>query len=118
MKVTSSAFKDGEMIPKKYTADGENVSPPLKWNHGPNGVVQYVVVVEDPYKGGKLPQEHWIVFNIPASDNPELSENAAATMNLMQGTNYKGGVGFTRARIRQRVRPTRIISRCLRSTRS
>ncbi len=95
LRVTSTAFKDGEMIPKKYTADGENVSPPLKWNHGPDGVVQYVVVVEDPYKGGKVPEEHWIVFNIPASDHPELPENAAASMNLMQGTNNKGGIGYT-----------------------
>jgi len=94
LRVTSSAFKDGEMIPAKYTADGDDVSPPLKWNHGPDGVVQYVVVVEDPYKGGKLPAEHWIVFNIPVSDHPELPENAAASMNLMQGTNYKGGVGY------------------------
>ncbi|HZD91323.1 MAG TPA: YbhB/YbcL family Raf kinase inhibitor-like protein, partial [Pseudolabrys sp.] len=28
----SPAFRDGEPIPRKYTADGENVSPPLRWS--------------------------------------------------------------------------------------
>ena len=32
LKVTSPAFRDGEPIPVKYTADGDNVSPPISWS--------------------------------------------------------------------------------------
>ena len=35
IKITSSAFKEGEMIPAKYTCDGEDISPPLQWDSVP-----------------------------------------------------------------------------------
>ena len=37
IEITSPAFKEGEMIPAKYTCDGENVSPPLEWGVCPEG---------------------------------------------------------------------------------
>src|SRR5438309_824420 len=41
ISVESSAFADGGMIPVKYTADGENVSPPLAWSAGPRQTISY-----------------------------------------------------------------------------
>ena len=41
IKITSNAFKDGELIPSKYTCDGVNVSPDLKWNK-PNDKIKSV----------------------------------------------------------------------------
>ncbi|MEK7094502.1 MAG: hypothetical protein AAB886_00120 [Patescibacteria group bacterium] len=35
MKIHSSAFKEGEAIPSKYTCEGQNISPPLEWTGAP-----------------------------------------------------------------------------------
>src|SRR4051794_16770895 len=85
--VTSPAFRQGDPIPKKYTEDGENVSPPLRWSSGPTGTKGYVVIVEDPDAGKKKPALHWLVYHIPFGTN-ELPENASATGGLTQGKNY------------------------------
>jgi len=61
----SSAFADSERIPDKFTRDGENISPPLKWTGAPAGTKSFVLVVEDPdAPGGTF--HHWGLFNIPA----------------------------------------------------
>src|SRR6476620_3326731 len=87
ISVTSPAFRDGEPIPKKYTKDGENISPPLKRSSGPSGTTGYIVIVEDPDAVKKVPALHWLVYRIPCGTN-ELPENASASGNLVQGKNY------------------------------
>jgi Raf kinase inhibitor-like YbhB/YbcL family protein len=94
ISVRSPAFKEGQPIPRKYTEEGENVSPPLKWSNGPSGTTGYVVIVEDPDAGKKIPALHWLVYQLPASTT-ELPENASATAGLTQGKNYKGQIGYT-----------------------
>ena len=46
--VTSSAFKEGGMIPAKYTCDGQNISPPLKWQQAPQGTKSFALISDDP----------------------------------------------------------------------
>lgn len=48
LKVKSSAFQNGEMIPSEYTFDGKNISPDLSWKGAPPGVKSYAILVEDP----------------------------------------------------------------------
>ncbi len=67
-RVTSRVFKDGEMIPAHYTADGEDVSPPLDWADAPVGTKSFALICEDPDAPGAV-FTHWLVFNIPASIN-------------------------------------------------
>ena len=64
MKITSPAFNNGEPIPVKYTCDGPNISPPLKFSDIPKGTQSMVLMVEDPDAPAK-PWVHWLVFNIP-----------------------------------------------------
>ena len=45
--LTSSAFEDGGLIPKKYTCDGENISPPLKWDSIPTITKSIAIICED-----------------------------------------------------------------------
>ena len=45
MKVTSPAFKEGDMIPAKYTADGRDISPPLKIEELPAGTQSIVIII-------------------------------------------------------------------------
>src|SRR6476619_4351122 len=48
LSVSSTAFAEGAPIPKKYTEDGQNVSPPLVWSGAPAHVKEYVLIMDDP----------------------------------------------------------------------
>ncbi len=63
MRVTSSAIEEGGPVPERYSCEGENVPPPLRWSGTPAGTGQLAVVVEDPdAPGGRF--VHWIVVGI------------------------------------------------------
>ncbi len=64
MEIKSSAFKDGESIPVKYTCEGPNVSPPLQFSEVSSEAKSLVLMIEDPDAEAK-PWVHWLVFNIP-----------------------------------------------------
>jgi len=61
--VTSPAFQDGGSIPKRFTCDGEDSSPPLRWSGVPAGARELALVVEDPDADRFV---HWTVLGIPA----------------------------------------------------
>ena len=64
MEITSEAFNNGDRIPKKYTCEGPNISPPLQFSNIPEGTKSLVLMIEDPDAEAK-PWVHWMVFNIP-----------------------------------------------------
>lgn len=72
LQLTSPAFRDGHRIPGRYTAEGENLSPPLRWTGAPAETASFVLVVDDP-DAPDGPFGHWAVFGIPA-DWRELPE--------------------------------------------
>jgi Raf kinase inhibitor-like YbhB/YbcL family protein len=90
LSVSSPAFRAGGAIPKKYSADGGNVSPPLSWSAAP-GARSYAIVVEDPDAPAPTPFEHWVVWNIPGSVTqiPEGLKSGA-----VQGRNGHGKMGY------------------------
>jgi hypothetical protein len=96
IKITSSAFKEGEMIPKKYTCDGPDVSPPLVWNAGPSGTRSIALICDDP-DAPRGTWVHWVIFNLPV-DLKELQENIPKQDVLKngakQGLNDFGGIGY------------------------
>ncbi|NQT10235.1 MAG: YbhB/YbcL family Raf kinase inhibitor-like protein [Desulfobacteraceae bacterium] len=63
MKLQSTAFKDGEMIPGKYTCDGADVSPPLSWNALPTGTKSLVLICDDP-DAPMGTWVHWVYYDI------------------------------------------------------
>jgi Raf kinase inhibitor-like YbhB/YbcL family protein len=69
MTLKSTAFQPYDRIPKRYTCEGENVSPPLEWEGVPNGAKSLVLIVDDPdARDPKAPERvwvHWVVYNIP-----------------------------------------------------
>lgn len=65
--VESPGMATGEMMPRRYTPDGPNLSPPLRWRGLPTGTRQIAVLCQDHGAGDPPPWVHWIVYNIPAS---------------------------------------------------
>jgi Raf kinase inhibitor-like YbhB/YbcL family protein len=93
--LTSSAFREGAAIPKKYSCDGENISPPLKWSGATSDTKSYVLTMEDldAPTGTVFPWlTHWIVFDIPASQT-QIAEGAKGVGK--SGMNGRGQTGYT-----------------------
>ena len=67
IEVTSTAFKQGQPIPKKYTGEGADVSPPLQWKNLPEGTKELVLICDDPDAPTKEPWVHWVIYKLPAT---------------------------------------------------
>lgn len=85
MKLVSSAFADGTAIPRRFTCDGENISPPLQWSNAPEGTRSLVLLCNDPDAPAGT-WHHWAAYDIPPTAN-ELAENAARNAKLKQAVN-------------------------------
>jgi len=83
IKITSAAFEEGGMIPRKYTCDGSDVSPPLAWSGVPEGTQSIALISDDP-DAPMGTWVHWVIFNIPA-DTSELPENVPPGPELPGG---------------------------------
>ena len=97
-KITSSAFEGGDMIPEKYTDDGEDVSPPLTFEDVPEDAVELVLIMHDPDAPREGGWTHWVVYGM-ASDIGGLPENipTEATVDdpgLVQGENSWDSIGY------------------------
>ncbi len=79
-ELISTAFKQGEPIPSRYSCKGENISPSLAWGDPPEGTQSFVLIMDDPDAPGGT-WIHWIVFNIPPEVR-ELPENMPAGMKF------------------------------------
>jgi Raf kinase inhibitor-like YbhB/YbcL family protein len=64
MELVSPAFADGQPIPARFTADGENISPPLLWKQTPAGTRSLMMIVEDVDAPTPRPFVHWLMYNI------------------------------------------------------
>jgi hypothetical protein len=91
MKLTSSAFREGESIPSKFTCDGGNTSPPLEISDVPSGAKSVVLIADDPDAPGGL-FTHWLVWNILPQTN-SIAEGSAP--RGMQGRNDFGKSGYS-----------------------
>ncbi len=60
--LTSSAFAEGDALPKEFACDGTDVSPPLSWTAGPEGTKSYAIVFADESNG----LTHAAIYDIPA----------------------------------------------------
>ncbi len=72
MKLTSTAFAEGESIPRQYTCDGEDISPPVVWSDAPAGTTTFALIADDPDSPVGT-WVHWVLFDLPGdlTDLPE-----------------------------------------------
>lgn len=83
LTLTSTAFDSGEAIPRKYSCDGQDISPPLSWDSAPKGTESFVIVCDDPDAPAGT-WDHWIVYNIAASVD-SLAEGVSPGGGLPDG---------------------------------
>jgi Raf kinase inhibitor-like YbhB/YbcL family protein len=99
--ITSSAFQDGQLLPKKMAGDnkanpncvGENVSPPFAWTNVPAGTTSFALVMTDP-EGRGTGVDHWIAYGIPASVT-----SFAEGETSKPSDKYVGGIGTAKQSI-------------------
>lgn len=98
MTLTSSAFTDGQPIPTKYTGDGQDVSPPLKWAHLPAGTRSLALIVDDPDAPRPQPWVHWVIYNLPLEtplrENIPHEERLGDPAEALQGPNTSNQIGY------------------------
>jgi Raf kinase inhibitor-like YbhB/YbcL family protein len=97
MRVTSSAFQEGDPIRRVHSRDGSDTSPPLAVEAVPAMAKTLALVVDDPDAPAGT-WVHWLIWNIPAGraipadipGEPEIPSLAGAR----QGTNDFGDIGW------------------------
>ncbi len=96
LQISSAAFSAGETIPKKFTCDGPDVSPHLKWNDPPANTQGIALVMDDPDAPAGT-WVHWVLYDVPA-DARELPEGVPKQEQLSsgarQGRNDFGKIGY------------------------
>jgi Raf kinase inhibitor-like YbhB/YbcL family protein len=90
LDVSSSAFSEGQSIPEKYTCDGQNVSPPIKWSGAPANTKSIASICEDPdAPSGTF--THWVLYDLPGTTK-ELTEGSSG--GGKEGMNDFGKKGY------------------------
>jgi Raf kinase inhibitor-like YbhB/YbcL family protein len=83
LKISSPAFEDMAGIPKLYTCQGKDISPPLNWSGAPENTKSFAIIADDPDAPAGT-WVHWVIFNIPASSNG-LGEGIKMSAKLSDG---------------------------------
>ena len=102
LRLTSTAFEPGGAIPRRYTCDGPDLSPPLSWSGLPEKTRSLVLVVDDPDApdpaAPKVTWVHWVLYNIfpsavglpEATDTVDLPDGTREGLNDWRHTGYRG----------------------------
>ena len=98
IKLTSSAFSEGQPIPRAYTCDGVNISPPLEWSGVPKTARTIAIVCDDPdapdAPGGAW--VHWVLYNLPPTATGIVEGGASGSLpaGTRDGVNDWGRTGY------------------------
>ena len=95
MQLRSSAFDDGAAIPRRFTCEGGDVSPPLNWSDPPAATRSFVVLCDDPDAPAGT-WHHWAAYDIPAERTglPEDAARHGGKEGFMQALNDFGRSGY------------------------
>ncbi len=104
VKVTSPVFRHGEPIPKNYTGEGDNISPPIEWGKVPVETKSIAIICKDSDAKKVVGKTfvHWIIYNIPpeynglSKDIPTIAEprTTQVLQHARQGKNSFGKIGY------------------------
>src|SRR5215468_11068765 len=98
MRLSSTAYQHEGAIPKRFTCEGDNISPELYWQDAPRETKAFVLVLHDPDARRANGFTHWVLYDIPG-DVTRISENfpnsTSVTASGVQGKNDSGKLGYT-----------------------
>jgi Raf kinase inhibitor-like YbhB/YbcL family protein len=94
LALRSSAFEDGSPIPRAYSHDHGDVSPPLSWDGVPREAVELVLLVDDPDAPAQGSFVHWVVFGLdPSRRGLAEGENPSEASSGVTGFGTTGYLG-------------------------
>lgn len=95
----SDAFVEGGQMPRRYSCEGKDISPPLAWEGVPEGTETLVLIVDDPDApdpaAPRMVWDHWVLYNLPP--DATLEEGVSADQlprGTGQGINSWGRTGY------------------------
>lgn len=91
MIIDSPAFESNQMIPSKYTCDGENINPPLAISGVSESAKSLVLIFDDPDSPSGT-WTHWTLFNIDPKTT--IIEENSVPKNTTEGLNTFGNIGY------------------------
>lgn len=100
MTISSPVFAHNAEIPKLYTCQGRDLSPPLAWSGVPAGARSLALIVDDPDApdpaAPRMTWVHWLLYNLPVDSGglpeavSELPPGARSGITDSRTTNYGG----------------------------
>ncbi len=99
LSIRSTAFEPGATVPRRHSGDGEDLSPPISWTGLPPQTRELALIVDDPDAPSPQPWVHWVLYNIPATEQG-IAEGVHAKpapsfpAGALQGKNSWGTVGY------------------------
>jgi Raf kinase inhibitor-like YbhB/YbcL family protein len=86
LNIKSTAFEEGDLIPKQYTCDGADVSPQLSWSQPPEGTMSMVLICDDP-DAPMGTWVHWVLYGL-SPDTLEITENIPDNKEVLGGAKH------------------------------
>ena len=96
----SDAFEPNGAIPKRFTCDGEDISPALQWSGLPTGTKSLALIVDDPDApdpaAPKMVFVHWVLYNLPPDIDglPEHTRTDNLPTGTLEGINDFNKIGY------------------------
>jgi Raf kinase inhibitor-like YbhB/YbcL family protein len=100
LKLSSAAFEDGGPMAAKYTCEGQDFAPPLKWSGVPEGTRSLVLIMDDPDapdpKAPRMTYVHWVLYNLPPDSGglPEGVTSKTLPAGTLEGLNDWKRTGY------------------------
>ncbi len=82
----TTAWRNGERIPTRHTADGPDLSPAFEFTGAPPGTVAFALICDDP-DAPVGTWVHWVLYDIPGTASG-LPEGIAAEAELPDGSRH------------------------------
>ena len=98
--LSSTDFTHNGSIPRRFTCEGDDVSPALEWHDPPPGTRSFALTLDDPdVPDPAHPQRiwvHWVLYDIPALARalPQASQSSMLPAGTRSGLNDWTRTGY------------------------